>query len=93
MSTGLFFVRAHDARAERQAEGAVEVIELGPLTVHTHRRLRVISEGPARELQDVAWSSAISVAARVRFVAVSVETVPRMFYVPDFSRTFACRLY
>ena len=33
VSTGLFFVRAHDARVERQAEGAVEVIELGPLTV------------------------------------------------------------
>ena len=33
MSTGLFFVRAQDTRAERQAEGAVQVIERRQLTV------------------------------------------------------------
>ena len=33
MSTGSFFVRAQEARAERQAEGAVEVIERRQLTV------------------------------------------------------------
>ena len=33
----MFFVRAHDARAERQAEGAVEVIERRQLTVLPRR--------------------------------------------------------
>ena len=39
VSTGLFFVRAQDARAERQAEGAVQVIERRQLTVLAQRRL------------------------------------------------------
>ena len=60
MSTGLVFVRAQEARAERQAEGAVEVIERGLLTVLAQGCQGVSKEGPARSLQGGDWSPAIS---------------------------------
>ena len=68
---GFVFVRAQEAHAERQAEGAVEVVELGPLTVLPQRCQGVSNGGPARSLRGGDWSPAISVATRIRFAATS----------------------